>query len=180
MLSRASFDISDDFFSDICNQKSEDLLVSYTKFLKFKGDTKHVAQYKRELNFKLKEITNLLVILKYLDFLKPMISLSLEKTILELRLQILDFGKKKSVISRNKSQNGMITDRLNPNIKLNNLHNEISKLIKSQGKVRNLDIFIKFSYISKRTLKRKLSELVLAGAIRREARGKTVFYFPVG
>ena len=55
-------------------------------------------------------------------------------------------------------------------------HKEIKEFVVSRGQVRNTDVFAEFSGITKRTLKRKLSELIRAGVIKRLAQGKKVFY----
>lgn len=62
--------------------------------------------------------------------------------------------------------------------KLGEIHRQIAEFINGKERVQNVEVFGRFTDTSRRTLKRKLSELVKAGAIKRLPLGKKVFYVP--
>jgi predicted HTH transcriptional regulator len=68
--------------------------------------------------------------------------------------------------------------KLRPLPRLDQTHKEILGFVKTKERVQNLEVFNQFAHISRRTMKRKLSELIKANAIKRFTDGKKVFYFP--
>ena len=96
---------------------------------------------------------------------------------------LLDRGEPLSTIKARGVGNLENQEKSDKNLKksaeLQNLgtaHKEISEFIGSKERVQNVEVFAQFADTTRRTLKRKLSELVKAGAIKRLALGKKVFY----
>ena len=142
----------------------------------------HVAQSGREIIYCIGNILNLLAILRHLKLLNQTTSLLLEKELLFLKSSVLDFKKQSSKSAKNRKGDRQPSAKLlkdsvqKPVFSLNQSHNEIASFVRSKGKVRNIEIFTKFTDTTKRTTKKKLSELVKAGVIKRIAAGKKVFY----
>ena len=142
----------------------------------------NVAQCRQALISQIKNLLNLLNILNYLNLTKPTTPLLLERDLLKLQLLLL--GYRRPVLSTgNIKVNGNPAAEENKNVKEvnwpanpNELHRQIAEFIKGKERVRNLEVFSRFEGITRRTLKKKLSELTNAGAIKRSAQGKKVFY----
>ena len=228
LLAKIEAGIKNGFFLGLINFKSEELLISYIKFLQMRGETlaennrsapqqlddvakraqiaqgakyvaqkdilqnqdvakyfhiaqrsNYVAQCGTELVYKINSLTELFGILRHLGLVKLTASLLLEKNLLCLESLILDFKKQPirtglntetayrppfKTVEKKSSQN------------LGQTHNKIADFISSKERVQNVEIFARFTNIARRTLKRKLSELAKAGAIKRIAVGKRVFY----
>lgn len=139
-----------------------------------------VAQCRSGLIYQIKNILSLLNILKHLELKEPITSLLLERDLLLLELTILNnrqeelpnskMGKHNSKSEKLKTKSQIFSDSLGL------AHKQIARFITGRDRTQNTEIFRKFSNIAKRTLKRKLSELVEASVIKRVATGKKVFY----
>ena len=144
----------------------------------------YVAQSGEPLISQIKNILNLLNILKHLGLTKLPTPLLLEKNLLLMKLSVLNTCQstvrlitetEKLVPLKIRKTNLRRLPKLNPP-KLGQTHQEISEFIKSKERTQNLEVFSRFSHIGRRTLKRKLSELIKAGTIKRLTDGKKVFY----
>ncbi|MBI2062799.1 MAG: hypothetical protein HYT61_00995 [Candidatus Yanofskybacteria bacterium] len=182
LLAKISMSIEDSFFGNLLQDCSQSLLTEYVKFLKA-GNGAHVAQYGSALIFQIGSITGILEIIKHLKLIDQITPLLLELELLELKLLLLNFRKTTSSGGDVNTNNDLAANTKKKNIKkitksleLSELHKQIADFIKSENRSQNLEIFSKFDFISRRTLKRKLSELVGAGAIKRIGLGKKVFY----
>lgn len=193
LLSGISLKIGDSFFSELFKKESDKLLAEFVTFLKIEGEAgiarsgkiaqyeNRVAQYcRQQLTFQIKNILNLLNILKYLNLTEPVSPLLLEKNLLLLELSVLNSSADRSpelkvggiIPETSKKQNKIRSG-------LSETHDRILELIETGGKVQNSEIFGRLPEISKRTLKRKLSELIKSSAITRHTEGKKVFYMAV-
>ncbi len=148
----------------------------------------YVAQSSGQLISRIKNILNLLDILGHLGLTKPPISLLLEKNLLLLKLSVLNVYQpvvrlitktEKPVPLKIKKTNLRRLPKLNP-LKLGQTHQEISEFIKSKERTQNLEVFSRFSHVGRRTLKKKLSDLIRANVIKRITDGKRVFYSAIG
>jgi hypothetical protein len=146
----------------------------------------NVAQCKMRLLFRIEKILDLLNILRHLGLAKPPTSLLLEKNLLLLKLAVLDISKpkmqankekKEQVASNAEKKTLPVLSKPKPNqLKLGQSHYKVLEFIKSKGRVQNTEVFSQLKNFSRRTLKRKLSELAQAEAIKRITDGKKVFY----
>ncbi len=186
LLNKIALNTEDGFFSQLCAKESDKLLSEFIFFLRHEGDGREhrVAQYCQPLILRIKSILNLLDIIKHLGLVKPPTPLLLEKNLLLLKLSVLNACQpvtrlitetEKSAPLKIRKTNLRRLPKLNQP-KLSQTHQEISEFIKSQERTQNLEVFSRFSHIGRRTLKRKLSELIKAGTIKRLTDGKKVFY----
>ncbi len=182
-IAKLSATTDDKFFVDLLNEGSEKLLEQYIIFLRCEGtvnDGAHVAQYEAKLVYQIKNILSLLNILKHLVLKEPIAPLLLERDLLLLESAIFNNHLGKKVNSKIDKQNlkpekNQINSQTFPDF-LGFAHKQIAQFVASRERVQNIEVFAKFSDIAKRTLKRKLSELVEASVIKRTATGKKVFY----
>ncbi len=182
LIAKLNVTIDDDFFVGLLNVESEKLLNQYVNFLKCEGSVvpaRYVAQYGCDLILQIKNILSFLNILKHLKFAEPIPCLLLERNLLYLESSILDFKKRPITaapkVVAGKQFSHKTVNKIIPK-KLGAIHNEIASFLGGRGRVQNTEVFIKFAYITRRTLKRKLSELIDAGTIKRLTLGKKVFY----
>jgi hypothetical protein len=182
LLNVIALKTSDDFFSELCGKQADKLLSAFIEFLKEEGTT-NVAQLRHNLIFQKEAILDILSVLKYLKLTDSVPPLLLEKNLLLLESAISDITK--SSVIKVKKRSNVEAKVSKPKIKiqtqvstskLTDFHNQILALIKSKDSIQNLEIFSQFPAISKRTLKRRLSELISSGAIVRQTQGKKVFY----
>jgi len=176
--------VNDGFFVGLLDQASERLLLRYVEFLKYGGASRknnYVAQCiaSKNLTFEIKNLLNLILILKHFGLADSVTPLLLERDLLLAESIILDrvemfkIYKKPEGVALKKVR---IESTVMPVSNVSETHKEIKEFVVSRGQVRNTDVFAEFSGITKRTLKRKLSELIRAGVIKRLAQGKKVFY----
>lgn len=177
-LSKIALDAEDGFFSQLCVKESDKLLSEFIFFLKGTGAQEHhVAQYCLPLILRIKNILNLLDILKHLGFAKPPTSLLLERDLLLLKLSVLGVKRPMPVSSGKTEKPVAPKPEKKPHpLALGRPHKEILEFIKGKERTKNLEIFNQFSHITRRTLKKNLSALVKANSIKRIANGKEVFY----
>ncbi|MEK7154425.1 MAG: hypothetical protein AAB792_02625 [Patescibacteria group bacterium] len=192
LLNKTALNIEDDFFSRLCAKKSDKLLSEFIFFLKREGrdgrpgavaahQRSYVAQYYQRLISKIEDILNLLDILKHLDLAEPSASLLLEKNLLLLKLSVLNAVSQTAAFCGKAEKPVPLKPKKPPRKKpsssiLTPAHLEISEFVRSKERVQNSEVFSQFPQISRRTMKRKLSELIKSGAIRRFTDGKKVFY----
>jgi hypothetical protein len=208
LLNKIVLNTEDGFFSQLCAKESDRLLSDFILFLKGEGHKPYiaqsgvlrqqvvvkpdnivqheprVAQYCLQLISRIKNILNLLDILKHLGLAKPSTSLLLEKNLLLLKLSVLNAyqptarlvaeAEKPAVLRTKKTNSHRLPELDRP--KLGQTHQEVSEFIKSKGRAQNVEVFNRFDHIGRRTLKRKLSDLVKANIIQRIPDGKKVFY----
>lgn len=146
----------------------------------------YVAQCKMRLVFRIEKILSLLNILKHLDLVKPPTSLLLEKNLLLLKLAVLDISepgaqtpkeiKKQTAPRAGETVSADLPEPKSNQLQLGRLHHEVLEFIKSKDRVQNMEVFSRFGKVSRRTMKRKLSELTRARAIKRIAEDRKVFY----
>jgi len=181
-LNKVALNAKDGFFSRLCAEKSDKLLSEFIFFLKEWGNknTQHdtrVAQCGLGLIFQIKSTLNLLEILKHLGLAKPPTSLLLEKNLLLLELSVFDTLQPEPVLSGKAREPILPKPRKKPRPgPLGQTHKVIAEFIKARGQVQNTEIFGQFGRISRRTLKRKLSDLIRANSIKRITNGKKVSY----
>lgn len=184
-ITKLSVDIDDKFFAELLNQELETLFIKYVNFLKnreARWAISNVAQYGQALAGQLKSIRNLLNILGYLRFKEPIPYLLLERDLLlvesfiwdDCQLQEADKTKQRSLVQKIKKEQPKFSSALDH---LGHVHRQVAQFIASRDRVQNNEIFGKFPEIAKRTLKRKLKELIEVNVIKRIANGKRVFYF---
>ncbi len=193
-LNRIALDTKDGFFSQLCAKESDKLLSEFIFFLKKAGEGQkrriakpaditrgyHVAQYRLPLISRIKSISKLLEILKHLGLTKAPTSLLLERDLLSLELSVLNAYRPTAVSSGKTGKPASPSPGKTPHPlpHLGQAHKEVAEFIKSKEQVQNSEVFAQFAHISRRTMKRKLSELIKASAIKRLAKGKKVFYLP--
>ena len=181
--------MDDKFFVDLLDEGSEKLLGQYAIFLKCEGmavgSGTHVAQCRVTLIFQIKNILYLVSVLRHLRFTKEITPLLLERDLLSLELTIMNNAWRAGSGVRKGEYHPAppgpmpaISARIDGLGNLGRTHKQIAEFIASHDRVQNLDIFKKFSGIARRTLKRKLSELIGAEVIKRFTEGKRVFYSP--
>ncbi len=184
LLNKIALNIEDGFFSQLCAEESDKLLSEFIFFLRGRRHADYVAQCCQPLISRIKNILNLLDILKHLGLTKPPTPLLLEKNLLLLKLSVLNTCQstarlitetEKPVPLKIRKTNLRRLPKLNPP-KLGQTHQEISEFIKSQERTQNLEVFSRFSHIGRRTLKKKLSDLARTNIIKRIPDGKKVFY----
>ena len=184
LLNKIALNIEDGFFFQLCAKESDKLLSEFIFFLRGGGERHNVAQSGEQLISQIKNIFNLLDIIKHLGLAKPPTPLLLEKNLLLLKLSVLNTCQstarlvteaEKPAPLKIKKTGLRRLHKINPP-KLGQTHQEVLEFIKSQERTQNLEVFSRFSHIGRRTLKRKLSELIKAGAIKRLTVGKKVFY----
>jgi hypothetical protein len=186
-IAKLSATVDDGFFVDLLNQESERLLRDYIIFLKHKGiaaGANYVAHYyqSKDLIFQIKNILNLLDILKHLGLKEPITPLLLERDLLLLKAFILNNSQFQEALNVKRGNPVTKFKKDQPKFSplpnhLGQAHKQIAQFMANHERVQNIEVFAKFSHIAKRTLKRKLSELTEIGAIKRTAIGKKVFYF---
>ena len=204
LLNKIALGAGDDFFSQLCIKEADKLLSEFIFFLRKEGKVRnryvgqndifqhknvakypqivqhktYVAQSGRQLIFRIKNILNLLNILKHLGLAKPPTSLLLERDLLLLELSVLDISRPAAVSSgkAGKPASPKIKKAANPLPRLGQTHKEVLEFVKSKEQVQNSEVFSRFSHIGRRTMKRKLSELIKANAIKRFTEGRKVFY----
>jgi len=144
----------------------------------------NVAQCRHTLVSRIKSILNLLNILNHLDLAKAATPLLLKRELLKLQLLLLNYNRPES-LPRGIEVSGNLAAQKNNDknkntkpVELNELHKQIAGFIQSKERVQNIEVFGQFADTTKRTLKRKLSELIKAGVIQKQAKGKEVYYFP--
>ncbi len=180
LLNRIALDIEDGFFFRLCVKESDKLLSEFIFFLK----NKYVAQYHPPLISRIRNILNLLDILKHLGLAKLPASLLLEKNLLSLKLSVLNSCRpiarpfaetEKPIVPKiKKTSLRRLPESNRP--KLGQAHQEILEFVKSKERTQNLEVFSRFNNVGRRTVKRRLSGLIKAGAIKRFTIGKKVFY----
>ncbi len=210
LLNKIALNTEDGFFSRLCAKESDKLLSEFIFFLRREGEehanyiaqsgvlrqrvvakpgniVQHeyrVAQCYQPLISQIKNILNLLDILKHLGLVKSPTPLLLEKNLLLLKLSVLNACQpmarlvteaEKPVHLKIRKTNLRRLPKLNPP-KLGQTHQEISEFIKSKERTQNLEVFSRFGHIGRRTLKKKLSDLARANVIKRIPDGKKVFY----
>lgn len=141
----------------------------------------NVAQCSKALGTRLQKIFELLEILKHIGQTDAATPLFLERELLKLRLAVLnsiDLPKQlKNQKDRRFSESSRSPSPVQDETKLFGVYKEILNFIKSRGdQIQNTEIFARFGNIHRRTIKRKLSDLVLSGFIIRSAKGKRVYY----
>ncbi len=196
LLNKIALNTKDGFFSRLCAKESDKLLSEFIFFLRGEG-SKHagyiahkcnVAQCCQPLILRIKNILNLLDILKHLGLAKSSTPLLLEKNLLLLKLSVLNACQpmarlitetERPIPLKKRKTNLRHPPKLNPP-KLGQTHQEISEFIKSKDRTQNLEIFSRFNHVGRRTLKKKLSDLSRANIIKRIPDGKKVFYSAIG
>lgn len=178
--------VNDGFFVDLLNREYEEMFILYVNFLKRTGDDSdrnHVAQYlaNRKLLSRTDEILRLVYILRHLSIADLPTSLLLERDLLAVRLLLISDKtgvmplKTVQRIPRTKKHDQELRkQKFSPSLSV--AHQQIAKFVASHDRVQNVDVFKEFNQIAIRTLKRKLSELLATGVIKRFAEGKKVFY----
>jgi len=146
----------------------------------------HVVQCQIALIYQIKNLINILLILKTNNFDKVNTLLAY-RNLLRFESSIYDFSKtnfKDLELQKKNSKNGgelnvkkPVTQSPQNKIKLNDTKREILKHMERQGKsVLNKELFDKFSNISKRNIKRNMKELIDDDLVSRKAEGKKVYY----
>ena len=193
LLTKLSFEIKDEFFSSLLFAQSDRVLEEFIIFLKLKGEAAegrfHIVRRQNDLLSQIEDSLKLIDIVKYLNMSESSTPLLLERELLFLKRTILDFYLLKSnYLERADRQTKKIVkqatslsvdlDSLPQAVKaLSSLHQRVFNLIKSRGRIQNIEIFETISGVTRRTLKRKLSELLKLGLIARDIEGKKVSYF---
>ncbi len=184
LLNKIALNIEDGFFFQLCAKESDKLLSEFIFFLKEEGREHRVAQSGKQLISRIRNILNLLDILKHLGLIKLPTPLLLEKNLLLLKLSVLNTCQpmtqlvtemEKPVPLKKRKISLRRLPKLNPP-KLGQTHQEVLEFIKSQERTQNMEVFNRFSHIGRRTLKKKLSDLTRANVIKRIPDGKKVFY----
>ncbi|MBI2670153.1 MAG: hypothetical protein HYX20_03345 [Candidatus Yanofskybacteria bacterium] len=198
LLAKLNAGMQNSFFVNLLAGESDKLLAEYVKFLKIKCTTSqvvhnarlamsyrnNVAQCQCAIVNQIKTILNLLNILNYLNLIKLVSPLLLERELLKLQLLLLNYNRTEP-LSRGieVSNNSVIKENNYKNknakpVKLNVLHKQIAGFIQNKKLVQNIEVFGQFADTTRRTLKRKLSELIKASVIKKQTKGKEVYYFP--
>ncbi|HEY4507156.1 MAG TPA: winged helix-turn-helix transcriptional regulator [Candidatus Paceibacterota bacterium] len=180
LLAKLSAGLSDKFFSEILDKEFENLFSDYLFFLRntAPAQNNHVAQYNARLFSRVQNIITLVKVCNYLNLnLDRTCPLLLERDLLSIKLFLLSVKNQK----QQKVEKEVVKIVQQPvaasvQISIGQGHNRIMQLMNGHEQVRNVEIFQKIPEISKRTLKRKLHELIEAGFLKRTANGKIVFY----
>jgi len=190
LLAKLSATVDDGFFIDLLDQESEKLLRSYIIFLKHEGSgeivrqSNYVAQSHTPFIYQIKNIFTLIVILEHLGFTETTTPLLLRRDLLLLELAILNHQLEKRINSGvgkpNRKSEKNQTNVGTPSDFSSQTHKQITEFVYGRKRVQNTEVFSGFPGIAPRTLKRKLSELIKTGAIKRVTEGKKVFYISNG
>ena len=174
LLAKLSATVDDGFFIDLLDQESEKLLRSYIIFLKHEGSgeivrqSNYVAQSHTPFIYQIETTTPLL----------------LRRDLLLLELAILNHQLEKRINSGvgkpNRKSEKNQTNVGTPSDFSSQTHKQITEFVYGRKRVQNTEVFSGFPGIAPRTLKRKLSELIKTGAIKRVTEGKKVFYISNG
>ncbi|MDO8676445.1 MAG: hypothetical protein Q7K16_02220 [Candidatus Azambacteria bacterium] len=194
LLAKLNASMQDGFFINLIDNSSRRLLTEYIEFLRGNGKniakypnivryTNHVAQCSDRLKARINGILKLLEIIKHVGQADDMTTpLLLERELLKLELLLLNHNNSSSVVGAG-TDNSLDNRQKNKNLKkpvepqeLGVAHRQIAEFIRSKERVQNVEVFSQFTETTRRTLKRKLSELVKVGTIKRLALGKKVFY----
>ncbi|MBI4160751.1 MAG: hypothetical protein HY506_02475 [Candidatus Yanofskybacteria bacterium] len=142
----------------------------------------YVAQCRGKLIERATNILDLLEIIKHVGQTDIATPLLLERDLLKLQLAISNSSGARKVRQNSGSKIGDSTvsdakPKSPAKIRLDEKHNDILDFIRSRGEqVRNTEIFARFPGVHRRTIKRKLSDLVFLKLISRTSHGKQVFY----
>lgn len=127
------------------------------------------------LIFRIENIVAAFLIFCHLKKIGMIEFLELEKKSLELKLSLMSFkgkiGEERTVSKNSDPENS--TKKLSTK---NGVRGQILDFIEGRGEVVNLEVFNRFDYFSRRTIKRHLSDLINSGFILRQATGKKVIY----
>lgn len=195
LISKLSVAMDDNFFADLLNQGSENLLRCYLNFLKYEGTAegfsrvaqsdmlqhKDVAQCCQSLIYQIKNLLEAVSILKHLQLTESTTPLLLERDLLLLESLVLNDLRSGKIPHIKEGKPFQKSEKNSLNIlpipdNFGHVHKQIAQFVVSRERTQNTEVFARFSGIAKRTLKRKLSELVGASVIKRVANGKKVFY----
>ncbi len=178
-LNKSGIRMGDGFFSDLCANKSDKLLSEFIFLLEERSGNGYVAQCRDRMVSYVEDFLEFIRISKHLKLTELTTSLLAEQNLLNLKLHLLDLKVREIKLVKTEKPVRKIEKKPKATNELSLVHKQITSFISQNGKTQNLDVFKKFSIISKRTLKRKLSELIQADSIKRITEGKKVFYSPV-
>lgn len=185
--------VNDNFFVEMSEKETDKLLSVFIKFLKLKSDEiaqheGHVAQYcLAELISQIKKILEVVALYRHLKLLDSPTSLLLERNLLLLEKYALEStpavevkkpAREQAPAKQAKTAKKEIAPTGEPAspTQLNGVHKQILDMIKGRDRVLNTDVFTHFPGISRRTLKRRLSEMIQTHSITRHSEGKRVYY----
>lgn len=159
----------DDFWSNNLSKKLAALIQAFLDFLE------HQPQAGKFLFLELNSLQDLFSMMVHLKIIQPLSFATIEKEVLVFKKYILgsqESNPKKSIVNIKEVSGSISYNRpvLNP------LKKRILGFINKEGEILNLEVFGQFKEVSKRTLKRHLSDLINMGYIDRESQGKKVFY----
>ncbi len=177
LLTKLEINTKDVFFAGMIAKENERFLSEYFGFLKAENRAVTICGH---LILKIKNFNKLGEILRHLELIETIEYFNLKKELLSLELGLVNFMIANRKEQKTSKEKNAVTIKEVSSEKINNLigdtHKEIIDFINGKEKVQNLEIFDKFSFVTRRTLKRKLSELVSSRILNRIPLGKKVFY----
>lgn len=202
LLNKLILNLKNSSLSDLLTKKSDNLLSEFIIFLndrkywdkKNSEGTYNVAQYYKlkRLTFEIKSIIDLLEILLTLNIISANPLLSLERDLLSLKLNVLNFsfskkmpdkkresedneGKKIIKVAETKPQKPKVRTK-KEKIPLEKIRKEVLDFIKNNGRVSTIDLLNGLPDLSQRTIQRRTSELVRSGIINKFNDGRKTSY----
>ena len=165
-----SVQTEDQFLLKTLDQQLQRLLKNFIYFNISSQD-----QQRQSILFQLANVSTTLSIFRQLDKITNLTYMKAERDILLFRRSLSKFKpltKKTTnvVIHQPLFKSRKITNSFNPTKK------KILGFINKDSDTLNSDVFSHFKDLSKRTLKRHLSDLIEMGYIQRESEGKKVYY----
>ena len=127
-------------------------------------------------DIELANLQNILSILSYFKKISQLQFLTAERDSMLFRKLMSEYKESKRIEKVSASHSASAIISLQDANQLNQLKKKIVNFIHREGETLNLDVFGQFNTVSRRTLKRHLSDLIGLGYIDREAQGKKVYY----
>ncbi len=182
--SRLLNSVSDKFFAEKISSKFLDFIIIFFKSFEKTGGT-NVAQYSipSKLFLSINSIEDLLGEIQYLKLARQTHLLSVQKNILQFRLDLIRYNKNKATEPKEaKSKRGNpvsnVPKKILP-ISQKNLSpgkEKILSFIKNFPRSRSREIIDQFKEVSTRTIKRHLQELTQEGYLEKISENNSVYY----
>jgi DNA-binding transcriptional ArsR family regulator len=188
LINKIVLEVGDDFFTQLYLENSDFLMSEFIIFLENSGTTSgknNVAQYTNylKLSWRIDTLIDLIKISKHLNFIGVNTPLSLERSLLVFKLAILDFLQKKKDDSKEglKSEKIVGNNDFEKTVKIvepdsfDETAKKILEIVKKQPGLTLKEVNNLLTDLSRRTMERKLRDLIGLGFIRRDKKdGKKI------
>ncbi|TSC91552.1 MAG: hypothetical protein CEN90_350 [Parcubacteria group bacterium Licking1014_17] len=180
--------LPDKFFSEICFTESRKIADISAIFVTENGKIDEVSS--KSIGYYLDHCLSVMYIMRHLFSETLSQTMIIEKDLLLLKLVISSPAKNitprkakkidaRKDISENKPVKTIKKSMANRKRGRapSDLQDKIIDFISKKGRVQNSEVYTEFKNISRRTIQRKISELLENNVILKEVQGKSVFYF---